>query len=221
MPQRLASASMVSWAWRLVPTKRIIPPLLAVSFTASQAFSNATIVCCKSRMWIPLRSANMYGFILGFQRCFLWPKCTPASSKVFMLTATFPPPYPKNFGHFKTPLRGFVASIAQQISSCKLFAQLVTCAISRQFWLRFYKALERSSNRLPSQANLCRRAASAVIPSSGANLSLADLHYNFKSSWQLVYPHFSHPRLLRVHQGFESHPMAVWTAMGRCPTRLV
>ena len=31
-------------------------------------------------MWIPLRSAKMNGFILGFQRRVWWPKWTPASS---------------------------------------------------------------------------------------------------------------------------------------------
>ena len=31
-------------------------------------------------MWMPLRSAKMYGFILGFQRRVWWPKWTPASS---------------------------------------------------------------------------------------------------------------------------------------------
>src|SRR5512135_3852569 len=31
-------------------------------------------------MWIPLRSAKMYGRILGFQRRVWWPKWTPASS---------------------------------------------------------------------------------------------------------------------------------------------
>src|SRR5450755_214470 len=31
-------------------------------------------------MWIPLRSAKMYGFIFGFQRRVWWPKWTPASS---------------------------------------------------------------------------------------------------------------------------------------------
>src|SRR3954454_6639539 len=30
-------------------------------------------------MWIPLRSAKMYGFIFGFQRRVWWPKWTPAS----------------------------------------------------------------------------------------------------------------------------------------------
>ena len=31
-------------------------------------------------MWMPLRSAKMYGFIFGFQRRVWWPKWTPASS---------------------------------------------------------------------------------------------------------------------------------------------
>ena len=31
-------------------------------------------------MWMPLRSAKMYGFIFGFQRLVWWPKWTPASS---------------------------------------------------------------------------------------------------------------------------------------------
>ena len=31
-------------------------------------------------MWMPLRSAKMYGFIFGFQRRVWCPKWTPASS---------------------------------------------------------------------------------------------------------------------------------------------
>ena len=37
-------------------------------------------------MWIPLRSAKMYGFIFGFQRRVWWPKWTPASSSWRMET---------------------------------------------------------------------------------------------------------------------------------------
>jgi hypothetical protein len=37
-------------------------------------------------MWIPLRSAKMYGRILGFQRRVWWPKWTPASSSWRMET---------------------------------------------------------------------------------------------------------------------------------------
>jgi hypothetical protein len=32
-------------------------------------------------MWIPLRSAKMNGFILGFQRRVWWPKWMPASRR--------------------------------------------------------------------------------------------------------------------------------------------
>ncbi len=37
-------------------------------------------------MWIPLRSAKMYGRIFGFQRRVWWPKWTPASSSCRMET---------------------------------------------------------------------------------------------------------------------------------------
>ena len=38
-------------------------------------------------MWMPLRSAKMYGRILGFQRRVWWPKWTPASSSWRIETA--------------------------------------------------------------------------------------------------------------------------------------
>ena len=38
-------------------------------------------------MWIPLRSAKMYGRILGFQRRVWWPKWTPASNSCRIETA--------------------------------------------------------------------------------------------------------------------------------------
>src|SRR3970040_1227948 len=36
---------------------------------------------------MPLRSPKMYFCILGFQRLVWWPKCTPASSSSFMVSA--------------------------------------------------------------------------------------------------------------------------------------
>jgi hypothetical protein len=50
------------------------------SRAAARARSSRLTVWARSMMWIPLRSAKMNGFILGFQRRVWWPKWTPASS---------------------------------------------------------------------------------------------------------------------------------------------
>src|SRR5262249_45719541 len=39
---------------------------------------------------MPLRAPKMYGFIFGFQRLVWWPKCTPASSRFFIVTSVIP-----------------------------------------------------------------------------------------------------------------------------------
>src|SRR5205085_9668524 len=41
---------------------------------------------------MPLRSPKMYFCIFGFQRFVWWPKCTPASSSSFMVSAAIVPP---------------------------------------------------------------------------------------------------------------------------------
>ena len=46
----------------------------------------ATMVFCRSMMWIPLRSAKMYFFIRGSQRLVWCPKWTPDSSRFFIVT---------------------------------------------------------------------------------------------------------------------------------------
>src|SRR4249919_476226 len=71
---------MGSWACFLVPTNRIVSPPATVSVTNERAASRRCTVWARSMMWIPLRSAKMYGFILGFQRRVWCPKWTPASS---------------------------------------------------------------------------------------------------------------------------------------------
>src|SRR6266851_5513684 len=93
MPQRFASSATASWAWRLVPRKRMVLPLPLCSLTNRAASRNSFNVFCRSMMWIPLRSPKMYSFILGFQRRVWWPKWTPASSSSFIVisTAKFPP----------------------------------------------------------------------------------------------------------------------------------
>ena len=86
MPIFSAASRMASWACRLVPTKRILPPRAAVSVTNSEAFLNSRSVCCRSMMWMPLRCPKMYFFILGFHLRVRCPKWTPASSSSFMVT---------------------------------------------------------------------------------------------------------------------------------------
>src|SRR4051812_42006368 len=41
---------------------------------------------------MPFRSPKMYFCIFGFQRFVWWPKCTPASSSSFMVSAAMDPP---------------------------------------------------------------------------------------------------------------------------------
>src|SRR6185503_5833037 len=41
---------------------------------------------------MPLRSPKMYFCIFGFHRLVWWPKCTPASSSSFMVSAAIVPP---------------------------------------------------------------------------------------------------------------------------------
>src|ERR671938_508129 len=41
---------------------------------------------------MPLRSPKMYFCIFGFQRLVWWPKCTPASSSSFIVSAAMSPP---------------------------------------------------------------------------------------------------------------------------------
>ena len=77
---RAASWATGSWACFLVPTNRTWSPRATVSRTNSRATSRRWTVWARSMMWIPLRSAKMKGFILGFQRRVWWPKWTPASS---------------------------------------------------------------------------------------------------------------------------------------------
>ncbi len=80
----MASSWMVSWAWRLVPTKSTEPPSAVVSRTMLYACCRALTVFCRSMIWMLLRSVKIYGFIAG---CHLWvrcPKCTPLSRSAFM-----------------------------------------------------------------------------------------------------------------------------------------
>ena len=67
-PARVASWAIGSWACFFVPTKRMYSPRATVSRTNSRDDSRCLTVWARSMMWIPLRSAKMYGRILGFQR---------------------------------------------------------------------------------------------------------------------------------------------------------
>ena len=68
MLARTASAAIGSWACFFVPTNSTSSPRATVSRTKSRATSSRCAVWARSMMWIPLRSAKMYGRILGFQR---------------------------------------------------------------------------------------------------------------------------------------------------------
>ena len=57
-----------------------------VADTKSSARPKSGTVCDRSRMWMPLRSPKMYGFMRGFQRWVWWPKWAPASINWCMLT---------------------------------------------------------------------------------------------------------------------------------------
>ena len=64
----LAACETASWAWRLVPTNRMRPPLATVSLTAARARCNSGTVWARSMMWMLLRAPKMKFFIFGFQR---------------------------------------------------------------------------------------------------------------------------------------------------------
>jgi len=65
---RVASWATGSWACFLVPTKRTwVTPRDRVAHEL-EGTSRRWTVWARSMMWIPLRSAKMNGFILGFQR---------------------------------------------------------------------------------------------------------------------------------------------------------
>src|SRR5258708_28719003 len=110
MPQRLASSATASCAWRFVPRKRMVLPLLLCSLTNRAASRNSFNVFCRSMMWIPLRSPKMYSFILGFQRRGLGARLTALPPHNFFLFfdhhmsaplvesfSSLPPPTPPPF----------------------------------------------------------------------------------------------------------------------------
>ena len=68
IPVALAASRMISLAWRLVPTKRMLPPLATVSSTNFAAFSRAAWVLARSMMEMPWRWSKTKGFERGFQR---------------------------------------------------------------------------------------------------------------------------------------------------------
>src|SRR5579885_720329 len=86
IPARVASSWIVSWACFLVPTKSTVPPFAATSRTKLIASSSFRTVCCRSMMWMPLRSVKMKVRMRGSQRRVWWPKWTPASSSSFIET---------------------------------------------------------------------------------------------------------------------------------------
>ena len=68
---------MISRAWRLVPTNRIVPRLAAswrTNFIASWYIGS---VFSRLMMWILLRWPKMNGAIFGFQKRVWCPKWTP------------------------------------------------------------------------------------------------------------------------------------------------
>ena len=71
---------MISRAWRLVPTNRMVPLFEDSFFTYFIASWYMTRVFSRLTMWILLRWPKMYGAIFGFQKRVWWPKWTPASS---------------------------------------------------------------------------------------------------------------------------------------------
>src|SRR6478609_9263682 len=77
---------MTSCACFLVPTKRIVPPWATVSLTNSYALSMYVSDCCRSMMWMPLRSVRMKRLTFGFHRRVWCPKWTPLSSSWRMVT---------------------------------------------------------------------------------------------------------------------------------------
>ena len=67
VPQRSASSRMISRAWRLVPTNRIVPLFedsWRTNFIASWYMAR---VFSRLMMWILLRWPKMNGAIFGFQ----------------------------------------------------------------------------------------------------------------------------------------------------------
>src|SRR5687768_15446214 len=83
---RRASSAMDSCACFFVPTNRTLPPSDEMSRVKAYASSTLVSVCCRSMMWIPLRSMKMKRFIFGFQRRAWCPKWTPDSSSCFIVT---------------------------------------------------------------------------------------------------------------------------------------
>src|SRR6056297_1689185 len=77
---------MACWACFLVPTNSTDLPAFTCSRIRSYASLIETMVFCRSIMWIPLRSAKIYFFIRGSQRLVWCPKCTPDSSRLFIVT---------------------------------------------------------------------------------------------------------------------------------------
>src|SRR5512146_857527 len=63
-----------------------------MSRTTPYAVLTWRMVCCRSMIWMPLRSVKMNVRILGCQRRVRCPKWTPASNRAFIeITDTFPP----------------------------------------------------------------------------------------------------------------------------------
>src|SRR5882672_422846 len=79
----VAASRTISFAWRVVPTKRTLPPLATVSSMNAQDLVSASWVLPRSMMVTPWRWSKMNGFERGFQRLVWCPKCTPASSRSF------------------------------------------------------------------------------------------------------------------------------------------
>lgn len=81
MWRAVAASRTMSWAWRLVPTKRTSPPEATRSSRNSVAVFRQAWVFVRSMIDKPWRLSYTKPFDLGFQRRSWWPKWTPESSK--------------------------------------------------------------------------------------------------------------------------------------------
>src|SRR6266446_2014753 len=140
MPHRLASSATASCACFLVPTNNIVPPWAASCSTNLYASFRRVTVCCRSMIWMPLRSIKINGAILGFQRRVWCPKCTPASRSCFIEiifakngSSLFDPPlfsYQRKGSHTR-PLVG--ANLHITPTYLQLYRQLVRSRYTRAF----------------------------------------------------------------------------------------